>query len=326
MAALALLGSLANTATGQEWEPVTAELIRQEKPGYGKLCGVLVDPASGDVYIDLSDRGIYRSTDQGKSWKRTSEQLLRGRTEWPGCMMLDPLGRSPKVLIVALVYGSPIVLSLDAGRSWHAMDAKSSHVDWFAVDWSDPARRFVLALKHESGGLLIASHDAGASFTEVGKGYGPAWIFDEQTAVVAEAKSGSKPNPGLSRTTDGGKSFQPCGAYHARALPRWFQDALYWVVEGALIRTTDQGASWEKVCDLKDGRFGPVFGKDAKHLFVRTGKGIVESTDGGRTWGQAIALPREVADGSPLTWIAYDPVHNILYSMRMGSELYRLRR
>jgi hypothetical protein len=324
--ALALLGLLATASGAQEWEPVTAELVRREKPGYGKLCGVLIDHASGDVYVNLSDKGIYRSTDQGTTWQRTSEQLLRGRTEWPGCLLLDPLTPGQKKLVVALVYGSPIVVSGDSGRTWKTMDGKSSHVDWCAVDWSDPAMKFVLALKHESGGLLIASHDGGRSFTEVGKDFGPAWVFDNQTAVVAEARSRAHPTPGLLRTTDGGKTFQPCGAYHAKALPRWFDGALYWVIEGSLIRSTDRGATWQKLSDLKDGRFGPIFGKSAKHLFVLTSKGIVESSDGGVTWVQATALPREVGGGNPLTWAEYDPVHNILYAMRMGSELYRLRR
>ena len=52
----------------QDWQPTTAELIEKEKPGYGKLCGVVVDHASGDVFINLSDRGVYRSADQGKTW------------------------------------------------------------------------------------------------------------------------------------------------------------------------------------------------------------------------------------------------------------------
>ena len=79
------------------------------------------------------------------------------------------------------------------------------------MDWTDPELKFILALKHESGGTLIASHDSGKSFTEIGKGYGPAWIFDAETAVVAEARTRDKAKPGLMRWTDGGKTFQPCG-------------------------------------------------------------------------------------------------------------------
>ena len=74
-------------------------------------------------------------------------------------------------------------------------------------------------------------------------------------------------------------------------LPRWRDGTLYWVVDGALIASTDKGESWKKLGDLKDGRFGPIFGKDGKHLFVLTGAGIVESMDGGQSWSKAIAPP-----------------------------------
>jgi hypothetical protein len=307
-----------------QWRPVTAELIRQEKPGYGGACGVAVDPKTGTVYLDLSDRGIYRSADQGKSWQRAGKEI-KGRTEWPGCLQLDPVGGSKK-LVVALVYGAPIAVSPDAGVNWTFLDKKSSHVDWCAVDWTDPDMKLIFALKHESGDLLLVSRDGGKSFAEVGKGYGPAWVFDGKTAVVAEAKSKAKAKPRLLRTTDAGKTFVPCGDFAARALPRWHGETLYWLVEGALIATGDKGQSWHKRADLKDGRFGPVFGKDGKHLFVLTGAGIVESTDGGSSWAKAIALPKALGGVSALTWIAYDPVHDALYAMKMGSDLYRLER
>jgi photosystem II stability/assembly factor-like uncharacterized protein len=314
----------AGPAAAQDWQPVTAELVKREKPGYGGVCGVAVDPRTGDLYLDVSDRGIFLSKDQGKSWQRLGPEI-KGRTEWPGCLMLDPVGGTKK-MVVALVYGAPIAVSPDAGENWRFLDQKSSHVDWCAVDWADPEMKFVLALKHESGGLLLASRDGGKSFEEIGKGYGPAWVFDGQTAVVAEAKSKAKPEPRLLRTTDAGKRFEPCGTYTAAALPRWHGDKLYWLVEGALIATADRGRSWQKVCDLKDGRFGPVFGKDARHLFVLTGAGIVESTDGGASWSKAIALPRAMGGLSTLSWMAYDPIYDVLYVMKMGSDLYRLER
>lgn len=57
-------------ASAQDWQPVTEALIAAEKPGYGKLCGVAVDHATGDLTINLSDKGLYRSADQGKSWQK----------------------------------------------------------------------------------------------------------------------------------------------------------------------------------------------------------------------------------------------------------------
>ncbi|HZZ79307.1 MAG TPA: hypothetical protein VFE62_12365 [Gemmataceae bacterium] len=310
-------------AVGQDWQPVTEALIVAEKPGFGKLCGVVVDHATGDVTINLSDKGHYRSTDQGKSWQKLG-MPFKGRTETPGCIMLDPAGG--KRLVTALVYGAPILVSPDRGETWKALDKKSMHVDWCAVDWSDPDLKLIFTLKHESGGLLLISRDGGKSFEESGKGYGPAWIFDGKTAVVAQEKSKATPKPGLLRSTDGGKTFEPNAEYHARALPRWHKDTLYWLVEGALIKTSDQGKSWQKISDVKGGIFGPIFGKSADHLFLLTQAGILESTDGGKAWGKPIAIPKGMKSVANLSWMEFDPVHDTLYVMKMGSELYRWQR
>ena len=163
------------------------------------------------------------------------------------------------------------------------MDKKSVHVDWCAVDWTDPEMKFVLAFKHEAGGLLLISRDGGKSFTEGNKGYGlGAWVFDADTAVVALAKSKEKPKGGIVRTTDGGKTFEPVAEYVPVSLPKLQGDAIFWLVEGALLKGTEKGAKWEKVSDVKDARYGPVFGKDAKHLFVLTAAGVIESADARR--------------------------------------------
>jgi hypothetical protein len=308
----------------EDWTAIATDLLKTEKTGFGGLCGVVVHPSSGDVIINLSDRGLFRSRDQGKSWQRLGTVPLKGRTETPGCLMIDPI--QYKRLVSAFVYGSPIIVSPDLGASWTALSPKSSHVDWCAVDWSDEELRFILTLKHESGDLLLASRDGGKTFEEIGKGYGPAWIFDGRTAVVAEAKSSAKPRPGLLRTTDAGKTFQPCGAYYARTLPRFQAGTLYWLAEGALIASTDQGKTWKKLSDVKDGRCGPVFGKDAQHLFVLTTTGIRESKDGGVTWENSIPLPAAMKGAGNLAWIAYDARHDLLYVMKMGSDLYQWKR
>jgi hypothetical protein len=334
LAALALATLLAAPLPAADepmWQPVLAELLKQEKIDQFRVCGLVVDHKTGCVWVNLSNKGLYCSNAGTGPFKRVSETQPKGRTEQPGCLMLDPTGKT-KRMVTALVYGSPISVSPDHGETWKFLDGKSGHVDWCAVDWSDPDMKFVLALKHESGGLLLLSRDGGKTFTEVGKGYGPGWVFDADTAVVAEAKSKDKPKPNLMRTTDGGKTWKSCGEYSpvgsssSQALPKPFDDTLYWLVDGALISTTDKGATWKKVSDLKDARYGPVFGKDAKHMFVLTNAGIIETTDGGATWSKPIAAPKDLKGIGGLTWIDYDPKADILYISKMGSDLFKLAR
>lgn len=328
---LALLGSAALADEKPAWEPVLTDLLAREKTGFGGLCGMVVDHATGCIWVNLSDRGFFCSRTGAREFKRVSDSQPKGRTESPGCLLLDPTGKS-QTLMAALVYGSPISISPDHGKTWKQFDRQSAHVDWCAIDWTDPERRFVLALKHEAGGLLLASHDGGQRFREIGKGYGPGWVFDNQTAVVAEARSKDRPRPNLLRTTDGGRTWTACGSWcpvghnSAQALPRWHDGTLYWLTEGGLIATTDRGATWKRISAIKDGRYGPVFGKDADHLFVLTGAGIIESRNGGRAWSKPIAPPAGLKGVGGLTWIEYDPQADSLYIMKMGSDLYKLAR
>jgi len=320
-----ILVFFATPARAAEWQATTSELLAKLKPGYGGLSGVVVDHRSGDVYVDVSDQGVYRSTDQGRTWKLLGDKPFKGRTEWPGCMMIDPVGKG-KRLLVATVYGAPPALGSTGGGMWKFLSGRANHVDWCALDWGEAEPTFILALKHESGGLLIASGDGGKTFHDVAKGYGPAWVFDSKTAVAARMKTKEQPRPELVRTTDGGKTFKPCGSFHAQALPKWRDGTLFWLTDDALIASTDRGESWKERGKIKGGRYGPIFGKDVKHLFVLTNAGIVESRDGGASWAKPIPLPKELKSVGPLTWMEYDPIHDVLYAMKMGSPLYKLER
>ena len=275
-----LAALLAGPAAAAEWEPITAELLTREKPGYGGLSGVVVNHANGQILVCLSDRGVYQTTDRGKTWERFGAEAFKGRTESPGCFLLDPTGKSRRVL-VPLVYGAPITFG--DGGEWKTMAKESAHVDHAAVDWTDPEMKFVLTVKHESDGKLLLSDDAG-------------------------------------------KTFESAGKYDVKSIPKWHDGALYWLMDDALYRTTDKGEKWENLGAIKDARYGPIFGKSAKHLFVLTKNGIVESADGGRTWSETIAPPKELKGIPPLTWLEYDPTSDTLYLMKMGSELYKLSR
>lgn len=324
---LTVLFFLPAAGRAADWQPLTTELLAREKPGFGGLCGVVVDRATGRLFVNVSDRGVFTSNDRGKTWDRLGKGPFKGRTEDPGCFLIDPTGKT-KRLLLPLVYGVPVSLgNVDTG-DWRTLDKASVHVDWCAADWSDPQMKFLLALKHESGGVLLLSRDGGKSFREVDKGYGPAWVFDADTAVAARLKTKDNPKGGVVRTTDGGKTWKPAADFTPNpiALPRWHGGALHWLAEGALYKTADKGATWQKVGAVKDGRYGPVFGKGAKHLFVLTGAGVVESTDAGATWSAPIALPKALKGGSGLTWLEYDPTADVLYVMKMGSELYALDR
>lgn len=322
--AVAVVGFTA-TAAPADWRPIATELLAREKTGFGGLCGVAVERDTGRLFVDLSDRGVFTSADRGKTWARLDVSPPKGRTETPGCMMLDPTGKTNRLLL-PLVYGGPIAVGTTGTGAWRTLDKASVHVDWCAADWTDPEMRFLLALKHEANGLLLRSRDGGKTFTDLGKGHGPAWVFDKDTAVVTRTKSKTDTKGGVVRTTDGGETFAPVADFTPTALPRPGPDGLYWLADGALHRTTDAGKTWAKLGAVKDGRYGPVFGKAAGQLFVLTGGGVVESTDGGAKWSAPVPPPPALKGVSALTWLDYDPTADTLYLMKMGSDLYALDR
>ena len=315
-----VLLALAIHATAADWEPVATELLKTEKTGFGGLCGVVVDHGTGDVYVNLSDRGLFRSTDQGKTGTgRKATQPFKGRTERPGCLMLDPSARASSCSSPSSTARRPA--STTPGRSMRIFDKKSSHVDWCAVDWTDPELKFVLALKHEAGGLLLVSRDGGKTFDGGRQGLRPGVGLRRQDRRRRrgedEGQAEARPAAHHRRRQDvpAVRRLQHRGA---AAVAR-----RHAVLAGgrALIATTDQGETWKKIGDLKDGRYGPIFGKDAKHMFVLTPAGVVERTDGGATWSKPLPLPKEMKGWSPLTWLEYDPSNDVLYVMKMGREL-----
>lgn len=324
---LSLLVLIPATASAADWTPLTTEILAKEKTGFGGLCGVVVDHETGQIIVNVSDCGMFTSKDRGKRWDRLGAEPFKGRTEDPGCFLLDPTGKT-KRLLLPLVYGEPILLGNVEKGDWRKPGKGSNHVDWCAADWTDPEMKFLLTLKHEANGLMLRSHDGGQSFEEVGKGFGPAWVFDEKTAVAAKLKTKDDPKGGLVRTTDGGKTWSVSGTFtpNAITLPRWKDKTLYWIAENVLYKTTDLAATWNKVSEIKGGRYGPVFGKDAKHLFVMTNAAIHESTDGGATWGPPIEGPKEMKGLNGLSWLEYDPTADVIYVMKMGTELYALSR
>src|SRR5262249_301591 len=56
-----IAGTLA--ADQPAWQATLGDLVKTEKAGFGGLCGVVVEPATGAIWINLSDRGFYRSDD-----------------------------------------------------------------------------------------------------------------------------------------------------------------------------------------------------------------------------------------------------------------------
>ena len=278
-----------------------------------------VDRKTGDVFVFLSDKGLYQSTDLGKTWS-APKRVFKGRTETPGCIDIDPVAGS-KRMNLALVYGSPVAVSSDLGQNWKILNNKSGHVDWCVVDWTDADMKFMLALKHESGGTMLVCAMPANRLRQSARTLAPPGSSTARRRSPRKRKSKTKPAPSCPTAQHRRRQVvRPVADYSARALPCFFDGVLYWLTDDALISSGDKGKTWKKICDLKNGRFGPVFGKTAQHSSLTTA-GVIESTDAGASWTKPLALPKEMKAINFMTWLDYDPVNDVLHHADDGGPV-----
>lgn len=293
----------------------TDELTKSgKKIGYpGLTAGVAVDRTNGDVYMVVCDLGIYKSTDQGKTFARADGGVIGGRCETGFALNVDPAG---KRLAAFMIYGKAGSLAADgAWSTW-----KANHLDFGAVDW-EATGQALLAIRHESGGLLTLSTDNGATWTDLGKGYkNVVGLFDAKTLIASKGQ-------GLERSTDGGQTWtvvsdiMPTGA-----VMMVFKGVGYFTTDKGLLVSKDQGQTWSIQGTAVKALAGPYFGKDAQQIIVATKDGLMETTDAGTTWKLAAPLPQDFKHNIVGPNYGWDPEHKILYASSMGKPTYRYQR
>jgi hypothetical protein len=300
-------------------EPILTELgkTHAESPDIyaRKTAGISVDRTNGDVYLLANSIGICKSTDQGRTFSLVSGSAVTGRFETGWGLNIDPNGRR---LMCFTIYGSS-AYSGDGGKTWSA--SRVSHLDYGAVDWADTGKT-LLAIGHESGGKLMSSPDAGATWSEPGKGYWGVGLFDRSTLLATIDKK-----PGIVRSTDGGKTWETvCSEPVAAPVMVQFRGVGYWLGENGLLASRDHGATWVLTGPLPKGAtLGPIFGRDSRHMVVGSPDGLFESKDGGKSWSLAAPCAPEikVLPGGRYATYGWDPIRDIFYASQMMKPAYK---
>jgi len=104
----------------------------------------------------------------------------------------------------------------DRGETWQA--SKSSHLDFGSVDWSDSGK-CLIAIRHESGGKLTLSKDAGQTWEDLGAGFTKVGIFDAEHLMLAKKEAASSAAPMAARPGTKRLRSSPA-AWHANAKRR----------------------------------------------------------------------------------------------------------
>lgn len=302
------------TAAKETWTPISDSVLAQVKPGYpGKTAGVTVDPATGDVYMVVPDQGLWKSTDHGATFARIDDKKIGGRCETGFALNFDPAG---KRLMCFMIYGSSAWTN-DSGKTWTA--SKTSHLDFGAVDWSETGKCF-LALRHEAGGMLTFTTDAGQTWRDLQKGFSHVGVFNEKILVASRGK-------GIVRSDDSGATWTDVSDITPAANVLRVRDGVgYWPSDKGLLISRDQGKTWKVEGAPLACVVGPMWGKSADHMIVVAKDGFHETKDAGKIWQRVAPLPDGFKVGGVGPNYAWDPIHDIFYASSMGKETLKFER
>lgn len=292
-------------------------------PWPGDTSGVAVDCASGTLYLDVCNVGLWQSTDHGNTFHRVADGQISGRSEFGYSLNCDPRGRRMACFLLDGKCG----MTLDGGQTWQQFAPMGRNWDYGAVDWSDANPRWIFAGRHESGGEMYVSDNAGVSWHFIGKHpeFTSVGIFDGGTMVAGT-------DSGIMRSTDGGETWRKISKFHpVGRVAVYFHGKTWWLTREGLITSRDKGEIWQRVgtSPSPNAGWGPLFGKDARHIIVADFDGILQSNNGGKTWKRIAPMPPFEGGLVPklpgeFLSIAWDPNGDIVYASRMGSAAYRL--
>jgi photosystem II stability/assembly factor-like uncharacterized protein len=254
--------------------------------------------ALGHLFGPNAERGVFRSTDGGRTWEKTL--YLDDRH---GVADMDMAAGNPNVLFAALWYfdrkpwthtsGSDkggVWRSVDGGRSWKKLEKglpKTLGRIGVKVAPSDPRVVYVIAESNE--GTLFRSDDGGDTFKKVtdktdivsrGLYYTDLRVHPANPDVVFAVASL------LQKSIDGGKTWQRISRnthidFHALWIDPASPGRMWQGQDGGVAVSYDGGASWEPIRNMPLAQFYQVHA-DSREPFYYLGGGL---QDNGTWWG-----------------------------------------
>ena len=302
--------------------------------------------AMGHLFGPNEERGVYKTIDGGKTWKRT---LFVNNQTGASDLVMEPgnanvfyagtwrLLRTPYSLESG-GEGSGLWKSTDAGDTWKNISTKKGlpknvwGIVGVAVAPSNTDKIYAI-LENKDGGLYMSA-DGGETWTLTCSDNNirqRAWYY---TKVFVDPKNENKvycPNVNFMRSTDGGKTFQSINTPHGDHHDLWIdpEDANRMIVadDGGAQVSFDGGNNWSTYLNQPTVQVYRVSTDNAFPYRV-----LAPQQDNGafrirsRTYGAAItATDMENAAGSESGYIVADPQNpDITYGGNYMGLLQRL--
>jgi photosystem II stability/assembly factor-like uncharacterized protein len=229
--------------------------------------------ALGHIYGKNSERGVYKSTDGGRTWQKV---LFESDRAGAVIVVMDP--SDPETLFAATweVFRTPFSMSsggpgsklwktTDGGRNWTDLSRRPGLPSGtlgkigIAVSPANPKR--VWAIVEAQDGGIFRSDDAGATWqlTNDDRNWRQRAFY--YTHVYADPKDADTMyvlNVGMARSTDGGKTFRGMGTPHSDNHDLWIAPddpkRMVQANDGGANVSTDGGQTWTEQ-DLPTAQF-----------------------------------------------------------------------
>ena len=331
-----------------------------------RIAKILVDPhdgntvyvcAPGKLWSDSDDRGIYKTTDGGKTWN----QILKGGNASTGCSMMSMSSRDSKTLYAGMwdfrrkgwtfrsggdtptsPSASAMYKSTDGGSTWAQLDDKNAAglpaKPWgrVAVTAAPSNPDVVYALIESPDSALYRSADGGKTWERGDSSQFMVWRPFYFANLIVDPKDENKlykPDLVLIFSNDAGKSFSVvAGGTHGDVHDVWVDpdntNHLIAGDDGGVWYSYDAGGYWWKAGNLPISQFYHVSVdmSDPYHVYGGLQDNSVWVGDsqypGGITNGRW-----ENLGGGDGFWAFEDPSDpNYAYGESQGGEIFRVNR
>jgi hypothetical protein len=329
--AIMLFATLVQAA--DPWTDISSQLLERlksegSKPAWpGGCSGVVADRLTGEVIIKVVGGGLWRSSDQGKTWRRVDNNTVSGRDETGWATSVD---QNVPTRMASFSLDGAAGWTTD-GRNWKSFTSLGRNWDYGSVDWSVPVPKTIIAAKHETNppGEVYVTTDGGSTWNQLSihlsekrDRISMVGAMDATTLVYSNGE-------GIYRSTDTGSTWTKVASANPQTrIPVLFRGAQYLGSTTGLLVSKDKGASWQPQGAVANIWQGPFFGHNDKEMVVIGKDGVFMTQNSGETWTRSAGLkPKEGNYEFSPNWFGcytWDPLNEILYASAMGNPVYRI--